>query len=117
MAIPLPPALGIEPRWGVAGLTISAGLAGWIEFALLRRTLCRRIGPTGLPLAFTAKLWSAAGVAAAAGWAVKLAIGEQNPILAAALILGMYAAVYIGLTAAFGLEQARTAFSRIKRVL
>src|SRR5271156_4829837 len=29
-AIPLPPAVGIEPRWGVAGLTISAGIASWI---------------------------------------------------------------------------------------
>jgi putative peptidoglycan lipid II flippase len=115
MAIPLPPLLGIEPRWGVAGLTVSAGLAGWIEFALLRRTLGRRIGPTGLPLAFTAKLWSAAGAAAATGWAIKLAIGHRNPILAAALILGPYGAVYFGLTAAFGLEQARTAFSRLRR--
>ena len=117
MAIPLPPLLGIDPRWGVAGLTVSAGLAGWIEFALLRRTLGRRIGPTGLPLAFTAKLWGAAITAAAAGWAIKLAIGHRNPILAAALILGPYGAVYFGLTAAFGLEQARTAFSRLRRAL
>src|SRR5438067_2659521 len=42
-AIPLPPMLGIDPKWGVAGLTVSAGIAGWIEFALLRRTLNRRI--------------------------------------------------------------------------
>ncbi|HEV8176847.1 MAG TPA: murein biosynthesis integral membrane protein MurJ, partial [Gemmatimonadales bacterium] len=31
-AIPLPLQLGIDPRWGAAGLTVSAGLAGWIEF-------------------------------------------------------------------------------------
>ena len=117
MAIPLPPALGIEPRWGVAGLTISAGLAGWIEFALLRRTLNRRIGPTGLPLAFTTKLWSAAGIAAAAGWAVKLAIGHRDPIFAAILILGAYGAVYFGLTVAFGLEQARNTFRRLRRLV
>src|SRR5205807_1964996 len=30
-AIPLPPLLGIDPKWGVAGLTVSAGIAGWIE--------------------------------------------------------------------------------------
>ena len=44
-AIPLPPWLGIEPRWGVAGLTASAGVAGWVEFALLRRTLNRAHRP------------------------------------------------------------------------
>src|SRR2546430_13728203 len=46
-AVPLPPALGIEARWGVAGLTISAGIASWLEFVLLRRTLNRRIGHSG----------------------------------------------------------------------
>ena len=32
-ALPLPRALGLEPRWGAAGLTASAGMAGWVEFA------------------------------------------------------------------------------------
>src|SRR5439155_23702270 len=49
-ALPLPKLLGVDPKWGVAGLTASAGIAGWIEFALLRRTLNRRIGHTGLDL-------------------------------------------------------------------
>ena len=40
-ALPLPRWLGLEPRWGVAGLTASAGVAGWVEFTLLRRTLER----------------------------------------------------------------------------
>ena len=63
-ALPLPRMLGIEPRWGVAGLTISAGIASWVEFHLLRRTLNRRIGRTGLPADFLAKLWATALVAA-----------------------------------------------------
>lgn len=46
-AIWLPRWLGIEQRWGVAGLTASAGVAGWVEFAFLRRTLNARIGRTG----------------------------------------------------------------------
>ena len=36
-ALPLPRLLGIDSHWGVAGLTFSAGIAGWVEFALLRR--------------------------------------------------------------------------------
>ena len=35
-AIPLPLRLGIPLRWGAAGLTASAGLAGWVEMFLLR---------------------------------------------------------------------------------
>ncbi|HEX8924997.1 MAG TPA: murein biosynthesis integral membrane protein MurJ, partial [Terriglobales bacterium] len=34
-AIPLPRALHIDMNWGVAGLTSSAGIAGWVEFTLL----------------------------------------------------------------------------------
>ena len=52
-AIPLPRWLGIDPRWGVAGLTASAGIAGWVEFTLLRQPLNRRIGATGLPVSLS----------------------------------------------------------------
>ena len=31
-SIPLPVWIGIDPRWGAAGLTASAGVAGWVEF-------------------------------------------------------------------------------------
>ena len=44
-AVPLPRYLGIDGHWGTAGLTLTAGIAGWVEFALLRRELQRRIGP------------------------------------------------------------------------
>jgi putative peptidoglycan lipid II flippase len=114
MAIPLPPALGIDARWGVAGLTASAGLAGWLEFALLRRTLNRRIGNTGLPPWLAAKLWIAAGAAAAAGWAVKLALGRANPVLAAALILAPYGIVYFAVAAALRVDEARATLRRLR---
>ncbi|HMD76409.1 MAG TPA: hypothetical protein VKG86_03435, partial [Terracidiphilus sp.] len=114
MAIPLPPAIGLDPRWGVAGLTASAGIAGWVEFALLRRTLNRRIGQTGLALGYTARLWIAAISAAALGWGVRIAIGQRNPILAAALILPPYGTVYFGLTAALRLEEARALLGRLR---
>ena len=117
MAIPLPPAIGLDPRWGVAGLTASAGIAGWVEFALLRRTLNRRIGQTGLALGYTARLWIAAIAAAAAGWGVRIAIGHRNPILAAALILPPYGAVYFGLAAALQIEEARTLLGRLRAII
>ena len=116
MAIPLPPAIGLDPRWGVAGLTASAGIAGWVEFALLRRTLNRRIGQTGLALGYTARLWIAAIAAGAAGWGVRVAIGHRNPILAAALILPPYGAVYFGLAAALRLDEARALLGRVRAI-
>ena len=78
-AIPLPGWIGIDPRWGVAGLTASAGVAGWVEFWLLRHTLNARIGRTGLAPGYLVRLWAAALAGAAAGWAVKLAIGPRHP--------------------------------------
>src|SRR4030095_874506 len=56
-SIPLPHLLNIDSRWGAAGLTASAGIAGGVEFVLLRSGLNRRIGKTGLAASFVAKLW------------------------------------------------------------
>jgi putative peptidoglycan lipid II flippase len=115
-AIPLPRWMGIDPHWGAAGLTASAGVAGWVEFALLRRTLNRRIGRTGLPAALVAKLWSSAAVAAAAAWGVKLAIGRQGPILGAAAILGPYGVLYFGATYVLRVEECKRAMRPLARL-
>ena len=82
----------------MAGLTASAGVAGWVEFALLRRTLNRRIGRTGLPASLAARLWISAALAASAGWAVKLALGRHGPIPTAVVVLGAYGVVYFAAT-------------------
>ena len=111
-AIPLPSALGIDARWGVAGLTVSSSLAGWVEFALLRRTLNRRIGRTGLPSLFVAKLWCAAATASGAAWLVKMVIGPQHPIFAAVLILIPYGLVYFGMAYGWGVPEARVIAER-----
>ena len=55
-----PGLLDIDPKWGVAGITIAAGLAGWLEFSLLRHALRKRIGPVDLPGRTRAVLWAAA---------------------------------------------------------
>ncbi len=112
-ALPLPRMLGIEARWGVAGLTISAGIASWVEFHLLRRTLNRRIGRTGLPVDYLVKLWTTALVAAAAGWAIHRSYGHHGPIVLALLVLGPYGIIYFAVTRALGLAEARALFSRI----
>lgn len=114
-AIPLPLAMGIGARWGVAGLTISAGISSWVEFTLLRRTLNRRIGSTGLPKDYVAKLWIAALLAAAGGWAVHRYFGHHRPILLAVIVLGPYGVIYFAATLALGLQEARSLFGRTIR--
>jgi len=116
-ALPLPVALGINPKWGVAGLTASAGIAGWIEFALLRRTLNRRIGKTGLAGSYLIKLWLSAVVAAGIGWGLKLLVGTLHPIPLAAVVLGGYGVSYFASTSALGISAARTVLSRLFRLV
>jgi putative peptidoglycan lipid II flippase len=114
-AIPLPRVLGIAQIWGAAGLTASAGVAGWLEMLLLRRTLNGRIGSTGLSVSYTARLWAAALVAAGVAWFVKLHVGARHPVIIAALVLIPYGVVFMSLTLAFGIAEARAALSRWRR--
>jgi putative peptidoglycan lipid II flippase len=116
-ALPLPQALGIKPQWGAVGLTASAGLAGWVEFLLLRRSLNRRIGWTGLPFTYVSKLWASAGLSAGVAWGIKLAVGARHPIVVAALVLTPYGLLYFGLTSALGLQESRAIVGRFTRML
>jgi putative peptidoglycan lipid II flippase len=116
-ALPLPRLIGIEPKWGVAGLTASAGIAGWIEFALLRRSLNLRIGRTGLSASYVVKLWIAALLAADIGWACKLLLGELHPIPLAAIVLGGYGGAYFSVAYLLEIPEAKAVISRLTRLL
>jgi len=98
-AIPLPPLIGIDPKWGVAGLTASAGISGWIEFLLLRRSLARRIGADLVGVGYLTRLWAAAIIAAAVVWAVKAPLENRlHPILLACATLIPFGLIYLALT-------------------
>ncbi len=114
-AIPLPRWLGVPALWGAAGLTASAGIAGWAEMLLLRRTLNQRIGPTGLPASYLAKLWIAAGSAAGSAWAVKAMIPPLHPVVTALVVLTPYGVVFLAGTIALGLSEASSALKPILR--
>jgi putative peptidoglycan lipid II flippase len=123
-AIPLPRWLGFPvdavtgtSLWGAAGLTASAGIAGWVEMLMLRRTLNSRIGQTGLRFDYVLKLWSSAIAGAAIGWGVKLILPAMHPALSAALVLGPFGLVFIGGTFALRVPEASTALSRFQRRL
>ena len=114
-ALVLPELIGVDRRYGAAGLTASAGVAGWVEFALLRSRLNRRIGRTGVAGALLVRLWGAALVAAAAGWGVLLLLRGMAPRPGGLLVLGTFAAVYVLVTYVLGVPQARTFLGRLVR--
>lgn len=116
-ALPLPRYFGIEPKWGVVGLTVSASIAAWIELLLLRRTMNRRIGRTGLSSSYLTKLWFAALVSAGIGWALKWSLGSIHPIPLAAVVLGSYGVTYFGLTFAMRIAEAQSVIGKIGRLL
>jgi putative peptidoglycan lipid II flippase len=107
-ALPLPRVLGIEQRWGVAGLTISAGIASWVEFTLLQRGVRRRVGQVGVPIGFLAKVWLAGLVAAAAARGLLYALGQRGPILLAIFVLTLYGLVFFAAALALKVPEARS---------
>jgi putative peptidoglycan lipid II flippase len=127
-ALVLPGLLGLDRKLGAAGLTASAGLAGWVEFYLLRREMDKRIGRTRLVPSRMARLWGSALIGAAIPWAYKLITDRGAPILSAhenavptkmmaLALLAVYGLTYVGITAAFGIPEARNVIDRGLRLV
>jgi putative peptidoglycan lipid II flippase len=113
-AIPLPRALGIDPHWGAAGLTISFGLAGWVEFTLLRRGMNQRIGVTGLPVSYTARLCGSAALAGVAAFGIKLLLGHMNRVVTGIVVLGAFGLAYLGVTSLLRVPETRILVNRLR---
>jgi putative peptidoglycan lipid II flippase len=114
-ALRVPGWLGLDPRTGVAGLTASAGIAGWVEFYLLRREITRRIGSTGVPSSLALRLWLAAILSAAIGWGVKLGISTSHTVLEGLLILGVYGISFLLIATLMRIPEAVALTQRLRR--
>jgi putative peptidoglycan lipid II flippase len=114
-AFPLPRMLGLPAWTGAVGLTASAGIAGWVEFFLLRRAIARRIGPTGIPVGRLARLWGAGLLAGAAGWSVMHFMDGRHQTLRGILAMLAFSAVYGLATLALGVPEARALVARVRR--
>ena len=107
---------------GTVGLTASAGVAGWLEFLLLRHALQKRIGPVSFPISYQLRLWSAA-LAAGAGAAaldhyVIAGIARRLPfrhISEAAIAAGVFGIIYFVGTMLLRVPEARATLSRLQR--
>jgi putative peptidoglycan lipid II flippase len=119
-ALELPGWLGISPALGAAGLTASAGVAAWIEFLLLRRSLHARLGRVTLLASLLVKLWLAAGLSAALAWVIRWVLPQgllDRPVCAGLVILSSYGVVYLAATWLFGVATARELGAALRRRL
>lgn len=90
-----PGLLGIDQRWGTAGLTATAGCAAWVEFLLLKRAMNRRIGRTGISLLEVGRLWGIALPAAIAAYIAATGLAFAGPVLRGILVLGTFGVLYL----------------------
>ncbi len=119
-AVWLPGWIGIDSRWGTAGLTASAGMAGWIEFVLLRRGLQARIGAFGMPAGVLPRLWIAAAGAAALAWGAHALMIPHAPsgwrhTTEAAIVLALFGAAYGALALTLRVDTAAVLLRRLRR--
>ncbi|MEO5511286.1 MAG: murein biosynthesis integral membrane protein MurJ [Longimicrobiales bacterium] len=99
---------------GAVGLGLGSSLAGWMEWALLRRSLTRKIGAIGAgpPLV---KMFIAAIVSAAAGRGVATFISPESAVMRAGAVIPVVGLLYLAITYRMGLPQARAVIGRVTR--
>lgn len=109
--------------FGAAGLTSSAGIAGWVEYLLLRATMEKRIGRVRIEPAFYLKLWGpalAAGIVSLAG--IRFALpafhgiaavrASLQPVIDGLGALAVFGVIYLSGTLLLGIEEARRLLRR-----
>jgi putative peptidoglycan lipid II flippase len=114
LALKAPGLIGIDERWGAAGLGIAGGLAGWTEFALLRRSLQEKIGVIPRPTSYFVRLWVIALAAGGIAFALKRPMQEIGQVVEGVSVLGAFGLIYVASTAAIGLPEATQLLRRLR---
>ncbi len=115
--LPVREALGYSIAWGAFALTAASSLAGWIEFALLRYWLGRRIGTVPMPFRLILGATLAGLVAGAASYGVAwlaLDLGARG-WQAALVAIPVFGAIYLGAMAAAKVPEASGFVRRVLR--
>ncbi|MFN0180116.1 MAG: murein biosynthesis integral membrane protein MurJ [Gemmatimonadales bacterium] len=110
-----PELMGIDPKWGTAGIALGTALAGILEWALLARSIDRRVGPVGLGLVRGIRLWGAALAGAAAAWAALLGLEGRPVLVQAPIALLIFGASYLVATSLLGVPEAAALRRRLSR--
>lgn len=101
--------------YSAAGLTASAGVAGWIEFFLIKRAMTRRIGAVSMGGQDLVRCWIAGLAAAIVSYGVKRLVGDGAPLIVGGVVLSAYGVIYIGLTTLFKVPTATNLIQSILR--
>lgn len=100
---------------GPVGLAFGASLGAWLEWALLRRSLVRRIGSVGTGGGNMVRTFAAALLAVAAGYGVSLLTSFLHPLPAAVVVAGAFGVAYFSTAHLFGLTEARAFTAAVMR--
>lgn len=116
-ALVLPDLLSIHKSWGTVGLTASAGLSGWVEFLLLKKSLNQKIGKTFLGFLFQVKLWGASLVSALIAFTFRFYFFKNSShfITQAIFVLGLYGILYFLTTYALNIGECKSLIVKLKR--
>jgi len=108
--------------FGAAGLSSSAGIAGWVEYLLLRRAMEKRIGPVRIAFTYYSKLWACALAAGVLGLGISLALpwlhgfagvaSSLEPALDGVVVAGIFGVTYLGATWMLGIDEAKRLLHR-----
>ena len=101
---------------GPLGLAAGAAIGAWVEWALLKRALTVRVGGVGAGSGALARMLAAALAAAAGAYATGRWL-TSSYLIEAAIVAAVFGAIYLGVAAALGLEQAGALLGRLRRKL
>lgn len=100
---------------GPVGLALGAAFGAWLEWALLRVRLERRIGNVGTGGGQLVRMFGAAIAGAAAGYGARIAAAGIHPVLMAALVVSIFGVVYFAVARVLGLTEARVVLDAVMR--
>jgi putative peptidoglycan lipid II flippase len=98
---------------GPVGLAGAAGAGAWLEWWLLRRRLSAAIGSVRPPLAAVARMLAAGALAAGAARSAVHFLPATGHVAAAAVVLAVFGATYLGSGRLLGLPEARAFVARL----
>jgi putative peptidoglycan lipid II flippase len=114
MAFGIPYLFHLDLKWGTPGLTLSAGIAGWVEFSLLRSALKKRVADFGVPAKFLAQCWLVAIGAAALTAGLRWALADLVYWARDLVILFAFGSVYLAGAAAIGVLSIKDVRRRLR---
>jgi putative peptidoglycan lipid II flippase len=111
------PTEGAPLHLGAVGLGIGAAVGAWVELGLLVRALHRHAPEFRLPWRRAGEMLGLAGLAAVPAALLQWVLpeGALHVALAAALVVGLYGVVYLGLGHVLGFEEGEAWVGRLLR--